>query len=281
MGESGYFSRPLLWLNLLCLGAPLVAVSWQWLFGRAFHVDVPTAERAALFLAVWLIYLIDRLTGAISSELAGKVREDFSLKHRRAWFALIGVVTTAAVITAIMGLNRVVFIGGVIVGGIVIVYTIINLVFGRLWRTIPIKEAVVGGLFAIGTTLSIWMRLSDFSPQFVFALFLFACLCSLNSMSIAFWERDLDLARGFESIATGHPNSVKVIHFSGLGLALMCLVLPMRDRSLLWLALCLLVSFLCLFALLAVPVVRRDERTALADLVLLTPIVSVLFNRLL
>ena len=38
---AGY--SPVVWLNLLCLDAPIVAVTWQWLFGRTFgaHLDFP------------------------------------------------------------------------------------------------------------------------------------------------------------------------------------------------------------------------------------------------
>ena len=52
---------PLVWLNLVCLDAPLVAVSWQWLFARAFQVPLTNSARLTLFLTAWLIYLADRL----------------------------------------------------------------------------------------------------------------------------------------------------------------------------------------------------------------------------
>jgi hypothetical protein len=272
--EPGYLSRPLLWLNLFCLGAPLVALGWQWLFGRVFHVEIPIVEHFALFLTVWLIYLTDRVTGAISSAeaaQAGKVREDFSFKHRRTWLALISLVAVADAITAFFALNRPVFFGGLVVGALVFGYTLTNFFFGRLWRTIPVKEMIVGAFFAIGTALSIWTRVGASNSHFVFALALFACLCALNSMSIAFWECDLDLARGFESIATCHPTTQRFVRFSCLVCALASLLLSIFHPALFGFSVCLLVGFVCLFILPAIPM-RRDERTALADLVLLAPL---------
>jgi hypothetical protein len=45
------------WLNLVCLDAPLVTISWQWIFGNALHLVVPLGHRLALFFTAWLIYL--------------------------------------------------------------------------------------------------------------------------------------------------------------------------------------------------------------------------------
>ena len=57
---------PLLWLNLVCLDAPLVAICWQWIFAYNFHLSVPPGHRAALFLTAWLIYLADRFGDSLS-----------------------------------------------------------------------------------------------------------------------------------------------------------------------------------------------------------------------
>jgi hypothetical protein len=53
--------RPFVWLNLVCLDAPLVAVAWQWLIASSLHLAVALADSAALFLTAWGIYLADRL----------------------------------------------------------------------------------------------------------------------------------------------------------------------------------------------------------------------------
>ena len=58
--------NPLVWLNLVCLDAPLVAICWQWIFGNTLHLVVPLGHRLALFLTAWLIYLADRFGDSMS-----------------------------------------------------------------------------------------------------------------------------------------------------------------------------------------------------------------------
>ena len=40
------FCSPVVWLNLLCLDAPIVAVSWQWLFAHTFGAQLDLSLRA-------------------------------------------------------------------------------------------------------------------------------------------------------------------------------------------------------------------------------------------
>ena len=61
--RAGYSS--VVWLNLLCLDAPIVAVAWQWLFAHTFGAHLSLALRALLFLTAWLIYLADRFADTI------------------------------------------------------------------------------------------------------------------------------------------------------------------------------------------------------------------------
>jgi 1,4-dihydroxy-2-naphthoate octaprenyltransferase len=105
----------------------------------------------------------------------------------------------------------------------------------------------------------------------ILAAVLFAALCSLNCVSIAIWERDLDRAQGKHSIATrwGQANSLpRTLLFLVLAGAVL---LVLFDPGAWPVALCLGGSSLLLGALRFVPV-SRDARTALADLVLFTPL---------
>ena len=73
----------LVWLNLFCLDAPLVAITWQWLFGRSFGISLTASSRAALFLTAWLIYLADRLadTWALRSDDPRSLRQAFCERY--------------------------------------------------------------------------------------------------------------------------------------------------------------------------------------------------------
>src|SRR5215217_1379810 len=57
------------WLNLVCLDAPLVAISWEWLFARSFDIPVAPGGTAALFVTAWLIYVADRFGDSVSLDL--------------------------------------------------------------------------------------------------------------------------------------------------------------------------------------------------------------------
>src|SRR3982751_6419223 len=82
---------PTVWLNLVCLDAPLVAIAWLWLFARTFHVPLQTGNCVALFLTAWLIYLGDRFADAVSlpANLPRSVRQDFCLRHREIWISIV------------------------------------------------------------------------------------------------------------------------------------------------------------------------------------------------
>src|SRR5256885_14862452 len=49
------------------------------------------------------------------------------------------------------------------------------------------------------------------TPAFAVAIIAFAALCSLNCISIAGWERELDRAQRKTSIATHHPRVTRYV----------------------------------------------------------------------
>ena len=75
---AGTRYSPVVWLNLLCLDAPIVAVSWQWLFAHTFGAHLSLALRALLFLTAWLIYLADRFADTIKLPAGSPI----SLRHQ-------------------------------------------------------------------------------------------------------------------------------------------------------------------------------------------------------
>jgi len=99
-------------------------------------------------------------------------------------------------------------------------------------------------------------------------------------MAIAVWERDLDRAQGKHSIATRWPRVKSWAQFLPLLLAFVCAIPAFFDPSVWPVTVCLGISSILLFALHFFSI-RRDERTALADLVLLTPLAFVLGEKLL
>jgi hypothetical protein len=272
--------RPLVWLNLVCLDAPLVAVAWQWLIARSLHVQVALAESGALFLTAWGIYLADRLADSVTLAVdkPASLRAKFGARHK---FLLLGVLLLIIASDAALiwwHLDRHTIRAGIILGLTAVVYLVVNHRASYVWAKVPIKEVTIGFLFAGGTLLPLLPRAA--LSSLVFPAILFACLCSLNCISIAVWDRDLDRAQGKHSVATQWPRFGVWIPVWAALVTLGAIVLVSVDRDSGAVALCLGVSASLLGALHFAPL-SRDERTALADLVLLTPLAVLLVDTIL
>jgi hypothetical protein len=160
---------------------------------------------------------------------------------------------------------------GGILGAFTIAYLAINHAHSQIWETIPLKEPIIGSLFAAGTLVGVIPHISAVRSALIFAAILFAALCSLNCVSIAIWERELDRIQGKHSIATrwAHANffARMLLFLLPAASVLFCLFDPGA-----WpVMLCVGASSLLLGALRFVRV-SRDERSALADIVLFTPL---------
>ncbi|MGI8431707.1 MAG: hypothetical protein ACR2MW_05365 [Chthoniobacterales bacterium] len=265
---------PVVWLNLFCLDAPLVALVWQWLFARSFGAHLNWSLRALLFLTAWLIYLGDRFADTIRmpAESPRSERHQFCQEHMVGWWIAIVVIFVVDAGLALRTLDlQMLFLGGTL-AVICTAYLFLNHLFGGRWRPVPMKEKAVGVLFAAGTTLAVVGQLPGLTISFSFAVVLFAMLCTLNCLCIASWERELDAAQGKTSLLTGWPAVARALKPFGLFIVVASLVLTLAwwFAALLWI--CLAASALLLIWLHSASQLRRDHRTALADLVLLTPL---------
>ena len=77
-----YPNRKPLWLfpNLLSLDAPLVAMAWLYVFAKTWRLGYhPWEAYASLGLAVWIIYVADRL---LDASLAGGTKAALEPRHR-------------------------------------------------------------------------------------------------------------------------------------------------------------------------------------------------------
>jgi hypothetical protein len=271
---------PLLWLNLVCLDAPLVAICWQWIFAYSFHITVPAGNWAALFLSAWLIYLADRFGDAISVRPSQpkSVRQQFCLGRRKIWLASIFCVGVMDAIVILKWVDYETIWAGAFLGAITIAYVIVNHTHSELWEIVPLKEFTIGSLFAAGTLISMTPHIGAERATMMLAAILFAVLCFLNCVSIAMWERDLDRSQGKHSIATlwpdaNIPRALLPVLLAG------CALLLAFDVQIWPVALSIGTSGLLLGAI-PHTAVSRDERTALADLVLLAPLVLLLVGRI-
>ncbi|HEX8898484.1 MAG TPA: hypothetical protein VF751_07285, partial [Chthoniobacterales bacterium] len=175
---------PTIWLNLVCLDAPLVAITWLWLFARNFQVPLQIGNGVALFLTAWLIYLADRFVDAAALETNSprSLRQEFCLRHREIWITIVVLVGgfDAYVIWRTTAWET--FFVGAIVGTLALLYLVLNHPLGLIWRTLPAKELAIGMLFAAGTVVALLPRL-PLTTTFAVATLSFAGLCALNCIS--------------------------------------------------------------------------------------------------
>lgn len=286
---------PAVWLNLVCLDAPIVAVAWLWFFSRTFDVPLRIGNLVALFLTAWLIYLADRFADAISLKpaLLRSLRQEFCLRHREIWITTVALVAGFDAYVIWRTTARETFLVGAAVGFLAVIYLVANHPLGLIWRSLPAKELAIGTLFAAGTTVALLPQMPT-TPAFAIAIIAFAALCSLNCVSIASWEQELDSAQRKVSVATRHPGVVRYTGKACLVLAVGAFALAVVFREAALVFVCIGVSALLLMWLGAScdikerrftnrrgrfvnrPSLGVDERTALADLVLLTPVIALL-----
>lgn len=180
-----------LWPHLLGLDAPLVAVTWQWWWADTRGVQLPLSRHIILGLSVWLIYLADHLADA-SRAIPGEQlmeRHTFCVRHRTPMRCLLGVIAAALVLTTPMILPRREFLAGLSLLGVAAVYFwLIHFARFRVRPHLP-KEAVVGGMFALGSALFVGCLWSPALGSFLAGTVLFGALCALNCALISAWEK--------------------------------------------------------------------------------------------
>jgi len=235
----------------------------------------------ALFLTAWLIYLGDRLADSASLEPAGpqSLRQQFCRRYRATWISMIALVAgfDAYIIWRTSALETVLV--GAVVGGLALIYLVLNHPLGLIWRSLPAKELVIGLLFAAGTLVALLPELKSVTAGLAAPAIFFAALCALNCISIARWEYDLDRAQGKVSIATKHPQIARHSGHIALALGVASFVMATIVPSATPLLACIGASAF-LLAWLNSRLVDTDRRSALADLVLLTPILPMIATAL-
>ena len=194
----------LLWWNFLSLDAPTVAILWAYLFASSHRTKISFADAIVLSLTVWAIYTGDRLLDGWTAKNceALQPRHHFCTRHRTPLICLVGLAAAGSLWVTVEYLKPREVIAGMILGVMVSTYMVVIHVGGRWMGRVISKEAIVGVLFATGTTLPVWTRTQEFSWDAWVSLGLFAVLCFLNCLSIECWENG----------HSGHPSQEKPRH---------------------------------------------------------------------
>jgi hypothetical protein len=96
-----------LWPNVLSLDAPLVAVMWQAALAKVHKVALLPSLHITLFLAVWLIYIVDRVLDGFSMKHASLVSVRHAFYQRNRWLYVLFVIPVAGVLLALLVLTAI------------------------------------------------------------------------------------------------------------------------------------------------------------------------------
>ncbi len=189
--------RKPLWLlpNLLSLDAPLIASAWLYVFAQTWRLYLPWTVYLALALAVWVIYVADRLLDV--SMLQGtpdrlEPRHLFHQQHQKAFRIGLAVATIFSVLLVVTKMPIAIFkyllFGGVLVAGFFGLSMISSQDSSEVAHT---KNIMAGITFAFGTAVMAHLYRSEYGiyAMLVSGEFLcFAVLCILNISAINLWE---------------------------------------------------------------------------------------------
>ena len=241
-----------LWLNLLSLDAPLVALVWQDFLSRCYPLTMRLPGRLVLGLTVWAIYLADRLI-----DVRHLAADDETTRHKfyRRNSGLVRIlflgVLFADLLTASLWLRPAVFWNGLAVGVAVCCYLSV-FAFGRVgakrW-----KQPVAALLFAIGVFLIAWTQVPSPWRLLGWPAAAFSLLCWGNLVLIESWDEN---------------QSVK---HRWIGLLLFALLCAAVGNSWWYAAIAASAAVLALIDFSSLTL-RRDSRRVLADVALLTPL---------
>jgi hypothetical protein len=226
-----------------------------------------------------LIYLADRLADSYSLQDGGprSLRHEFCLNHRQTWIGALAVIAIADACLIWRSVGIETFFVGAIIGTLALIHLTLNYSLGGAWPPLPLKEVAIGCLFAAGTLVAL---LPDFPPitgPLLLSGIMFAGLCTLNCVAIAFWERELDEAQRKVSFATRYSGLDRHLGKLSIALGLGSGLAAIIYREAAPILGCVSVSSLLLGWLdFFRGKTGRDQRTALADLVLLTPLLVLL-----
>lgn len=264
-----------LWPNLLSLDAPLIAVFWMHLFAVCGEIHISPVVTLTLALVVWLIYVADRLFDGIRADPADQqsARHRFYGTHRNALLrcAMGGFAITCLLCPELD--TRTLEFGTLLM---LVVAAYFGAVHGRLAKhdlQFP-KEAVVAGVFGVGTFFPVWIQARASGPTMTIILALFIVTCWLNLVLIEYAEW-----MGLRQCATRRPHTSTVIagHYMpwlGSGTAIGAFLLSCSPRLTAAQPALLAIS-LSAVALAALGIARRNLSMnavrVLADVALLSP----------
>lgn len=248
-----------MYINILSLDAPVVAVLWCALLAQAAKVSLPAYLYILLGAAVWLAYAADRWMDArrMREDALIAPRHRFYRRHSGLLLSLWVGVLGGSLLVAGWRLPAALLVWASLYAVLVGIY-LVTVQFSRNLHAI--KEITGGLIFAVGCGWLLWAY-QPISPLGLFSgQALLVLLCVSNLSLLALWDRPIDRAQRTLGMAR-QPTRLKRLLHACLKLALLAsLGLFFIENSL---ALAGLFTTLCLLLLAAL----RTSSTRLRPLV--------------
>lgn len=281
---------PLALWHLLSLDAPSVAALWTFAIAQTVGLHLPWTGPAAMFVAVWMLYVADRLldarplpNGDSPPEL--EERHRFHHRHRRAllFAILVASIALAALLHTLdpRALHLYALLAALLGAYLLLIHA--HPLHTSNSHRLP-KELAVGIFFPAAVFIPTVARLPQLRLGLLAPALLFAAVCTLNCLLVYAWEHpgSRPHAHWTTRWGTGHLTSLAVLIIAAslaviltASLASTTHLSPQLQRSAAIIASCTLLSSLLLLLLNAR---RRHLKPvhlrALADLVLLTPLLT-------
>jgi hypothetical protein len=233
----GGAARALALWHLCSLDAPTVAVVWSAAFAWAAGMRVPAWTLAIQALAVWAVYVGDRLLDARAALRTGeperlRERHFFHWRYRRVLGPAAAVALCAAAGLILVTMPAMARVRNAAMAGAALAY-FARVHFGG-WdedgaregaERLFTKEMLVGVLFAVGCSLPAMGRMPSSARGAIFCVVgFFALLAWLNCRSIEQWEgAGLDRDGGFPEFGGSErarnetaPSGAEAPRLSGL-----------------------------------------------------------------
>ncbi len=289
----GRHSLLTLW-HLLSLDAPCVAALWVTFAAWCAGQRISLLDPLAMFVAVWVLYATDRLLDArplAGGQYPSELEERHFFHHRwRQWFLpiLVGATLLLALLLHLLAvpvLHLYAVLATLLAGWLLVVHAQTAPI--PLGRRLP-KELAVGLFFPAAIFVPLIARAPGLSLALLPGAMLFSGVCSLNCLYLYAWEHPDDHSRAHSTTRYAVDRLLGLTYFllgtsAATAVALFTLpktgllhVSPLAHPAAMPFACALTAGLFLLlhFVRHQVPPLRLR---ALADLILLTPILPIAF----
>tara|TARA_B110000037_G_scaffold194688_1_gene230559 strand:+ start:1377 stop:2192 length:816 start_codon:yes stop_codon:yes gene_type:complete len=269
--------NPIRWITYLSLDAPLVALAWQELIAAQLGLSLAPQHRILIALSVWLGYTADRWFDGWRYHSTRSYRHQLYQRFRWPILATWIITLAAAFTIALRTLSQQELTNGLIL--MVVSIGITALIQKRILGQHPhLQKSLLTAALIASSALLFPLSFTTPSTQFLATLIpslvaLFT-LFTLNCLLIHKWESPIDASHGESMQLT---PSTQHRQFNPLWIATPALALLTAITNGPTIALPILLSLAAL-ALIdrSANTITLDTRRTLADLALLTPIITLI-----